>query len=46
MGWDKDPVLEGDEVSKNIMCNCCLLTFVIGAITIVVMIKIYFVNHL
>ena len=46
MGWDKDPVLMGDEVPRNTRCNCCLMTLVIGAITTGVMLKMYYANYL
>jgi len=46
MGWDKDPVLEGDEVLANMRCNCCLMTLVIGAIGTGVMLKMYYANYL
>jgi hypothetical protein len=40
MGWGKDPVLEGDEVSANMRCNCCLMILVMGAIATGVILKI------
>ena len=46
MGWYKDPVLEGDEVTSNMKSNCCLMTLVLGAIAMGVMLKMYFANYL
>jgi hypothetical protein len=40
MAWYGDPVLEGDEVSANEKCTCCLITVIIGAIASGMMFRI------
>ena len=46
MGWYNDRVLEGDEVSANMRCNCCLMTLVLGMFGMGVMLKMYYANYL